>query len=50
MKNPEHMTREELVEYVGHLKRMIDSLQKQLKKALETIASLREKLSLRRLA
>ena len=38
------MSREELVEYVGHLKRMIDGLQKQLTKALETIVQLKSAL------
>lgn len=50
MKNPEHMTREELIEYVGHLKRMISNLQVQLTKALDTIVSLKEKLTFRKTA
>jgi hypothetical protein len=41
MKTLETMTREELLEYCGHLKRMISNLQKQLTKALDTIVELR---------
>ncbi len=43
MKTPETMTRDELVEYANHLKKMIHGLQVQLTKALEVVAEERSR-------
>ena len=41
MKSPENMTRDELIEYTGNLKKMIHGLQIQLTKALDELVRMR---------